>query len=136
METNMAKNRTSMSPTNQPFISIVPPQGWGKMALPELWEYRELLWFWTLRGIKARYRQMALGPLWVLLNPIIYMLIFSVIFGGLAKLPSEGVPYPVFTYVALLPWHYFFDVVNFSSTSLLREKEVMSKIYFPRLIFP
>jgi len=132
----MAKNRTSMSPTNQPFISIVPPQGWGKLALPELWEYRELLWFWTLRGIKARYRQMALGPLWVLLNPIIYMLIFSVIFGGLAKLPSEGVPYPVFTYAALLPWHYFFDVVNFSSTSLLREKEVMSKIYFPRLIFP
>ena len=122
--------------TNQPHIQITPPIGWGNLALHEVWEYRELLWFWTLREIKGRYRQMALGPLWVLLNPVIYMIIFSIIFGGLAKLPSDGVPYPLFTFTALLPWHYFFDGVNWSVNSLVSQKEVMSKIYFPRIILP
>jgi len=79
---------------------------------------------------------MALGPLWVLLNPVIYMIIFSLVFGGLAKLPSDGVPYPLFTFTALLPWHYFFDGVNWSVNSLVSQKNVMSKIYFPRIILP
>jgi len=133
---NKMTTRAIKDNSNQPHIQIIPPQGWGNLALHEVWKYRELLWFWTLRQIKGRYRQMALGPLWVLLNPIIYMIIFSLVFGGLAKLPSDGVPYPLFTFTALLPWHYFFDGVNWSVNSLVSQKEVMSKIYFPRIILP
>jgi len=119
-----------------PHTQILPPKGWGEFPLRELWEYRELLWFLTTRDIKARYRQMALGPLWVLLNPVVHMIVFSVIFGGLAQLPSDGLPYPLFTYTALLPWNYFLGTTNGSVGSLVHQLGLISKVYFPRIIIP
>jgi lipopolysaccharide transport system permease protein len=115
---------------------IQPTRGWGKLALHEVWEYRELLWFLTSRDIKGRYRQMALGPLWIVIKPLIHMVIFSVIFGGLAKLPSEGLPYPIFTYTAILPWTYFAGAASASVGSLVSQMHVISKVYFPRLVVP
>ncbi|MEK8018502.1 MAG: ABC transporter permease [Candidatus Parabeggiatoa sp.] len=123
-------------PSVKPHTQILPPNGWGEFPLRELWAYRELLWFLTIRDIKARYRQMALGPLWVLLNPIVHMIVFSVIFGGLAQLPSDGLPYPLFTYTALLPWNYFLGSANGSVGSLVHQLGLISKVYFPRLIIP
>lgn len=111
-------------------------RGWGKLALHDVWEYRELLWFLTSRDIKGRYRQMALGPLWIIIRPLIHMVIFSVIFGALAKLPSDGLPYPVFTYTALLPWTYFAGAASQSVGSLVSQMHVISKVYFPRLVVP
>ena len=115
---------------------IKPTTGWGKLGLGELWQYRELLWYLTVRDIRARYRQMALGPLWVVFKPVASMVIFSLIFGQLAKLPSEGIPYPVFTYTALLPWIYFHSSVQGSVNSLKARMSMISKVYFPRLVVP
>ncbi len=117
-------------------LVIQPTRGWGRLALAELWRYRELLWFLTSRDIKGRYRQMALGPMWILIKPLVDMVVFTVIFGGLAKLPSEGVPYPVFTFTAILPWTYFATAAAGSSGSLVSRMGVISKVYFPRLIIP
>lgn len=117
-------------------IRVKPTRGWGRLALHEIWEYRELLWFLTTRDIKARYRQMALGPLWILINPLVNMVIFSLIFGRLAKLPSQGIPYPIFTYTALLPWEYFSTAAGDSVSSLVTRMSVISKVYFPRIVVP
>jgi lipopolysaccharide transport system permease protein len=117
-------------------VVIQPTRGWSSLALHELWEYRELLWFLTWRNIKGRYRQMALGPLWIIIKPLVSMVIYSVIFGTLAKLPSEGVPYPIFTYTALLPWGYFSGAAGASVGSLVSQMGVISKVYFPRLVVP
>ena len=119
-----------------PTLVIQPTRGWSSLALHELWEYRELLWFLTWRNIKGRYRQMALGPLWIIISPLVEMVIFSLIFGTLAKLPSEGVPYPIFTYTALLPWGYFSGAAGASVGSLVSQMGVISKVYFPRLVVP
>ena len=119
-----------------PALVIQPTRGWSSLALHELWEYRELLWFLTWRNIKGRYRQMALGPLWIVIKPLVNMVIFSVIFGRLAKLPSEGLPYPIFTYTALLPWTYFSSAAGESVGSLVSQMGVISKVYFPRLVVP
>lgn len=115
---------------------IQPTRGWSSLALHELWQYRELLWILTWRDIKARYRQMALGPLWIILKPLVNMVIFSLIFGQLAKLPSDGLPYPIFTYTALLPWTYFSGATKASASSLLSYMHLISKVYFPRLVVP
>lgn len=117
-------------------IRIQPTQGWGKIDLKELWYYRDLLRFHILRDIKGKYRQMALGPLWIILQPIINMVIFSLIFGKIANLPSEDIPYPLFTYTAIIPWTYFSNASQQSVDSLVREMGVISKVYFPRLIIP
>jgi lipopolysaccharide transport system permease protein len=119
-----------------PGVIIAPLKGWARLGLREVWEYRDLIWSFTARNIKIRYRQMALGPLWSLLSPLIDMVIFSTIFGGLAKLPSEGVPYSIFAYTALIPWGYFAGITNGAAGSLLSEMDVISKIYFPRLVIP
>ena len=120
----------------KPRLRIEPTHGWSRLALHELWEYRELLYFLTMRDIKGRYRQMALGPLWIIIKPVINMVIFSVIFGGLAKLPSDGLPYPIFTYTAILPWTYFSGAAGASVGSLVSRMSVISKVYFPRLVVP
>jgi lipopolysaccharide transport system permease protein len=119
-----------------PTIIIEPTRGWSSLALHELWQYRELLWFLTWRDIKGSYRQMALGPLWIVIKPLVNMVIFSVIFGTLAKLPSDGLPYPIFTYTALLPWGYFSGAAGASVGSLVSRMGVISKVYFPRLVVP
>lgn len=115
---------------------IEASKGWARLNLSELWDYKDLLWFHTLKEIKGKYRQMALGPMWIILQPLVNMVLFSFIFGQIAKLPSEGIPYPIFTYVALLPWTLFQNACEFSCTSLVSQMHIISKVYFPRMIIP
>lgn len=117
-------------------IVIEPQRGWVSLELSDLWRYRELLFLLTWRDIKVRYAQTVLGAAWAVIQPLLTMVIFSVIFGQLAQLPSEGVPYPVFTYVALLPWQLFAFSLTNSSQSLVGSQNLVSKVYFPRLIIP
>jgi len=106
------------------------------LDLSDLIRYRELLFFLTWRDIKVRYKQTLLGVVWALLQPVLTMIVFSIIFGTLAKLPSEGIPYPIFTYTALLPWQLFAFALTNSSNSLVGNQNLVSKVYFPRLIIP
>ena len=123
-------------PPSEAHLSIEPPRGWAALELRELWLYRELLFFLAWRDIKLRYKQTALGAAWAILQPLLTMVIFSVIFGQLAKLPSDGIPYPIFTYAALLPWQLFSFALTNSSNSLINSQNLISKVYFPRLIIP
>ncbi len=122
--------------TNANQTIINPPGGLFDLDLGELWPYHELLYFLVWRDIKVRYRQTVLGVMWAILQPLFTMVIFSVIFGSFAKLPSEGVPYPIFTYTALLPWHLFSNALSRTSESVVGESRLLTKIYFPRLIIP
>jgi lipopolysaccharide transport system permease protein len=115
---------------------IEPPKGWAPLHLGELWKFRELLFFLTWRDIKVRYKQTALGATWAVLQPVLTMIVFSIIFGGLANLPSEGIPYPIFTFTALLPWQLFAFALTQSSNSLVGSQNLISKVYFPRLVVP
>lgn len=117
-------------------IVIEPAHGWQALELGDLWRYRELLYFLTWRDVKVRYKQTILGAAWAILQPLLTMVIFSVIFGQLAKLPSEGIPYPIFTYTALLPWQLFAFALTNSSNSLVGSQNLVSKVYFPRLVIP
>lgn len=117
-------------------ITIEPPKGWRMLDWRELWAYRELLWVLTARDVKVRYKQTALGAAWAILRPFLTMLIFSVVFGHLAKMPSDGFPYPVFVYAALLPWTFFASAISTSGQSLVGSANLVSKVYFPRLIIP
>lgn len=119
-----------------PVLTIQPTKGWGRLGLRDIWEYRDLLYFLLWRDVKGRYKQMALGPLWIVLHPILNMAIFTVIFGMVAKLPTDGAPYPVFAYTALLPWTFFSSAVMGAANSLLSHRHLITKVYFPRLIVP
>jgi lipopolysaccharide transport system permease protein len=119
-----------------PGYTIIPRKGWSQLDLHEVWEYRDLIWSFAVRDINLRYRQMALGSLWSILGPLIDMILFSTIFGNFAKLPSEGIPYPIFAYTGLIPWAYFSGITNAAAASLVTEMNVISKIYFPRLVIP
>jgi homopolymeric O-antigen transport system permease protein len=120
--------------SRSPLFVIVPPVGWHAPDFYELWEYRELLLYLTWRDLKVRYKQTVLGIGWAIIPPLFNMVIFSVIFGGLAKLPSEGVPYVVFSFTGLVPWGLFSRAVSGASDSLLRGAALSAKVYFPRLI--
>lgn len=111
-------------------------QGWLGIDLRELWSYRELIFFLGWRDISVRYKQTVLGILWAVLQPLMLMIVFSVVFGGLAKIPSEGVPYPVFVYAGLLPWQLFAFALGQASLSIAGSERLITKIYFPRLIIP
>jgi len=117
-------------------IIIEPPSGILNINIKEIWHYHELLYFLIWRDIKIRYRQTLLGAIWAMLQPILTMVVFSIIFGNFAKLPSDGVPYPIFTFVALLPWQLFSTSLSRSSESVVGESKLLTKIYFPRLIIP
>jgi lipopolysaccharide transport system permease protein len=121
---------------NKPLITIEPQQGWASLELYDLWRYRELLFLLTWRDIKVRYAQTILGAAWAVIQPLLTMVIFSIIFGQLAKLPSDGIPYPIFTYTALLPWQLFAFSLTNSSQSLVGSQNLVSKVYFPRLVIP
>ncbi|MBS1790716.1 MAG: ABC transporter permease [Acidobacteria bacterium] len=118
-----------------PFYRIQPSRGWVALRLRELWEYRELLYFLTWRDIKVRYKQTALGVAWAIIQPLFTMLVFTFI-RGLAKIPSDGIPYPVFCYAALVPWTFFANGLTNSSNSLIGSSNLLSKVYFPRLTIP
>lgn len=130
------KPPTVSSTRQNPTIRVERTTGWKSLGLQELWEYRDLLRFLIWREIKGRYRQMALGPLWIIIKPLADMVIFSLVFGGLADLPSEGLPYPIFTYTALLPWTLFANSLSSAAGSLRYQMNMISKVYFPRLIMP
>lgn len=117
-------------------LVISASQGWVSLKLKELWLYRELLYFLTWRDIKVRYKQTALGALWAILQPLLTMLIFSLVFGRLAKVPSDGIPYPLFSMAALVPWTLFSFGLMQSSQSLVMSSNMVKKIYFPRLAIP
>ena len=119
-----------------PVTVIRPSRGWVSLRLRELWEYRELLYFLTWRDIKVRYKQSVLGIAWAIIQPLTTMIIFSVIFGQLARLPSDGIPYPVFSYTALLPWNLFAGALTRSTTSVVGSANLVKKVYFPRLVIP
>lgn len=119
-----------------PTINIEPPKKWVPIDFKELWHYRELLFFFIWRDIKIRYKQTGLGCLWAIIQPLLMMLIFTLFFGGLAKVPSEGFPYPVFCYAALLPWTLFAEGLTRSTSSLVTNANIMTKVYFPRFIMP
>lgn len=117
-------------------VVVEPPKGWFNLHLRESWDYRELLYFLVWRDIKVRYKQTLLGAAWAIIQPIVTMIIFSVIFGKLAKLPSNGIPYPIFSYTALLPWQLFSRALSDASGSLVNNQQFVTKIYFPRLFLP
>ncbi|MBW2031449.1 MAG: ABC transporter permease [Deltaproteobacteria bacterium] len=115
---------------------IEPKKGWVPIDLKEIWLYRELLYFMTKRDIKVRYKQTVLGGLWAIIQPAFTMIVFTLFFGRLAKIPSEGMPYPIFVYAGLLPWTYFANSVAASGNSLVGSANLITKVYFPRLIIP
>jgi lipopolysaccharide transport system permease protein len=117
-------------------IFIRPAKGWVSLNLRDLWEYRELLYFLTWRDIKVRYKQTALGAAWAVLQPLLTMVVFTIFFGKLAKIPSDNLPYPIFAYTALLPWQLFAYALNQSGNSLVANQQLITKVYFPRLMIP
>lgn len=119
-----------------PVVVITPGEGWVSLGLGEIWGYRELLYFLTWRDVQVRYRQTALGVAWAVLQPVLTMAIFSVVFGRLARLPSERLPYPVFCFAGLLPWQLFSGALSRAGTSLVGSANLLTKVYFPRLIIP
>lgn len=117
-------------------IRILPSKGWVSLRLDQLWDYRELIYFFTLRDIKVRYKQTVLGAAWAIIQPLFTMLIFSLFFGRLAKVPSDGLPYPIFAFTALVPWTFFAYGVTQASNSLVAFPNLVTKVYFPRLTLP
>jgi len=119
-----------------PFIRIESSKGWVSLKLKELWEYKELLYFLIWRDIKVRYKQTVLGAAWAIIQPFFTMVVFSLFFGKLAKMPSDGIPYPIFAYAALVPWTFFANGLGKASNSLVGSANLIKKIYFPRLCLP
>jgi lipopolysaccharide transport system permease protein len=117
-------------------VQIEPPRAWAPVNVAELWAYRELLYFLTWREVKVRYKQTAIGAAWAVLQPLLTMLVFTVVFGRLIQVPSDGIPYPVFAYSALVPWNFFTAALTRASGSLVADAPLLSKIYFPRLLLP
>lgn len=120
----------------QNLTRIAPSSGWVALKLQELWLYRELLFFLTWRDIKVRYKQTVLGAAWAIIQPFFTMVVFSLFFGGLASVPSDGIPYPIFSYAALVPWTFFANGLTMSSNSLVGSANLIKKVYFPRLVVP
>jgi len=119
-----------------PVSEIAPSRGWVALKLRELWAYRELLYFLVWRDIKVRYKQTVLGAAWAVIQPFFTMVVFSLFFGSLAKMPSDGIPYPIFAYTALVPWTFFANGLTQASNSLVGNSGLIKKVYFPRLAIP
>jgi lipopolysaccharide transport system permease protein len=130
------KHRLGAHATTRPTVHIVPRRGWFDLDLRSIFAYRELLYFLVWRDVKVRYKQAAIGVAWVVLQPLLTMLLFAVIFGRFAGIPSDNVPYPLFAFTALLPWTYFQQAISRSGTSLVSNSTLISKVYFPRLLIP
>ncbi|MBI3628008.1 MAG: ABC transporter permease [Candidatus Rokubacteria bacterium] len=117
-------------------VTIGPTSRWGRLSPSELWRYRELVLFLVWRNLKVRYKQAVLGAAWAVLQPLLHMIIFSIFFGRLAKVPSDGVPFPLFAYVGLLPWQLFASALGESANSLIADERLVTKVYFPRIVIP
>src|SRR6266498_1377626 len=121
---------------DQPLVTIRPSSKWVALELKELWDYRELLYFLTWRDVKVRYKQTLLGAAWAIMQPFFTMVIFSLFFGRLAGIPSDGIPYPLFAYAGLLPWTFFSNAVTNSGNSLVANSQIITKVFFPRILIP
>jgi lipopolysaccharide transport system permease protein len=137
----VTSNTTVVAPLADRYASrsttrIEPPRGWFNLQLNELWKYRELLYFFVWRDVKIRYKQTAIGVLWVILQPLLTMLVFTLFFGKLAKMPSQGLPYPVFYFAAVVPWMYFSMALLNATNVVVDHQRVITKVFFPRLILP
>lgn len=124
------------SNTETQAVMIRPPGRWSALNLRDIWLYRELIFFLTWRDLKVRYKQTLLGASWAILQPFLTMVVFSIFFGNLAGVPSDGVPYPIFSYTALLPWYLFSRALQDASRSLVANRHMITKVYFPRIILP
>ncbi len=120
----------------KPYLTIQPKKGWQLIDFKELIEYRDLFYFLVAREIKVRYKQTVLGGLWAIIQPFFMMIVFTLFFGNLAKVPSDGIPYPIFNYSAMVAWTYFANAISYSGNSLIQNTALISKVYFPRLVAP
>jgi lipopolysaccharide transport system permease protein len=134
--TSLETAETTSSRPEAPTVRIRPSRGFVPLRLHEVWEYRELLYFLCWRTIKVRYKQTVLGGTWAILQPLVTMVVFSVIFGRLVGVPSDGIPYPIFAYAGLLPWQLFAQSLTESGNSLVNNERLVTKVYFPRLVIP
>ena len=132
----MQVSRDAVLQVEKPLVRIAPTAGWLDLHLGELWEYRELLYFLIWRNLKVRYKQTIIGAGWAIVQPFFTMVIFTLFFGKLAGMPSEGLPYPIFYYSALLPWVYFANALNQATLTIVEHQRVITKIYFPRILLP
>lgn len=132
----IAASARSIPLREPPVLRITPPGRWWVIPFGELWEYRGLLYFFIWRDIKVRYKQTAIGIVWVVLQPLLTMAVFTLFFGRLAKLPSQGLPYPIFYFAALVPWTYFSGALQNATNIVVENQRVITKVYFPRLILP
>jgi len=136
----MAVSETQVAVAGQesglPVVRIDSRRGWLALDVAELWAYRELLYFFVWRDIKVRYKQTVIGAAWAILQPVLTMMVFSLFFGKLAKIPSQGLPYPVFYYCALLPWMYFATAMQSATNVVVEHQRVITKVYFPRVVLP
>jgi len=132
----MSVARESTAQVVPPLLRIAPPRGWFELNLRELWEHRELLYFFVWRDLKVRYKQTAIGAAWAVLQPFMTMVVFSLFFGKLARMPSYGLPYPVFYYSALLPWTYFAGALQSATSTVVNHQGIITKVYFSRLVLP
>jgi len=130
------KAEKSIDLPRKPLVTIQPSKSWVALDLKTLWAYRELLYFLTWRDVKVRYKQTALGAAWAIIQPLFTMIIFTIFFGRLAGIPSDGIAYPLFAYAGLLPWVFFSNAVNNSGNSLILSSNLITKVYFPRMIIP
>src|SRR5215469_2401345 len=138
---SLTSNQATLAPvTNHPLSGMItriePPRGWFELRLKELLDYRELLYFLVWRSVKVRYKQTAIGVVWVVVQPLLTVVTFSLFFGKLAKLPSEGLPYPVFYFAAAVPWMYFSTALTKTTNVVVENQYVITKVYFPRLVLP
>lgn len=136
MTSTVDPQSVNLSQTEKYHIHIEPPRSWLTINVKELWQYRELLFFLVWRDIKIRYKQTVLGFTWAILQPFMQMVVFSLFFGRLGNIPSEGLPYPIFNYTALLPWQFFESSISISTTSLVSNSNMITKVYFPRIFVP
>ena len=132
---SVAARKSAQAPPTA-IVRIEPPRGWLELRLREVWLYRELLYFFIWRDLKVRYKQTVIGVAWVVLQPLMSMGVFTIFFGRLAKLPSDGLPYPVFYFAALAPWTYFSTALTNATNVVVENQRVITKVYFPRLILP
>jgi lipopolysaccharide transport system permease protein len=133
---SIVTHNTGLGAPAVPIVRITPPARWWVVPMRELWDFRELVYFFVWRDVKIRYKQTAIGAAWAVLQPLLTMLIFSLFFGRLAHIPSEGLPYPIFYYSALLPWMYFAAALQNATNTIVENQRVITKVYFPRLALP
>jgi lipopolysaccharide transport system permease protein len=133
---NTATNPTAFAPSAVPVMRITPPTRWWVVPFGELWEFRELVYFFVWRDIKIRYKQTAIGAAWAVLQPFLTMVVFTIIFGKFANIGSNGLPYEIFYYSALLPWMYFAAALQNATNTIVENQRLITKVYFPRLALP